>query len=84
MRRSLTLAAATLALAAAPGCSVLFGSVNRTFAEANKGFADVVLPEYRLYLDGDATLDADSKRIRKSSADEWDALIADALKPKEK
>jgi hypothetical protein len=79
MHRRLTALAAFVALAILPGCSLFYGSVNCTFAEGNKAYADTVLPEYKAYIDADPNLDAESKSIRKETADKWVKLIDDAL-----
>jgi len=83
MNHRLLALAAFAALAFAPGCSLFYGSVNQTFAEGNKGYADLVLPEYKAYIDADPNLDDDSKEIRKGTADKWVRLIDDALVPAE-
>lgn len=79
MRRAFTAFAALIALAVLPGCSLFYGSVNCTFANGNKGYANLVLPEYKAYIDADPNLDADSKQTRKDTADKWARLIDDAV-----
>lgn len=83
MRRFVLTAALLALVGASAGCSILFGSVNRNFAEASKAYAEVVFPEYDAYLDGDATLSANDRRIRKDTIAGWRALI-DAALQKEK
>ncbi len=78
MRRLVYLTVA-LTLLVGSGCTTLFGSVNKEFAEASTGYADVVLPEYEAYLDADGSLSEDDRRIRKNSAKGWRELIDDAL-----
>ena len=79
MRRLVCLTILALTLTVGSGCSLLFGSVNQEFAEASKGFADQVLPEYENYLDADTSLSEDDRRIRRNSAKGWRELIDDAL-----
>lgn len=65
-------------LATMSGCSWLLGTVDADFASSSATFAKEVLPEYKAYVDADASLDADDKRIRTGTADRWQALIDDA------
>jgi len=65
------------------GCSWFYGSVNKDFAEASKGYADVVFPEYEAYIDADPNLNSEDKDIRKGTPAKWRKLIADALAKEE-
>ena len=79
MTRLVRVCTVVLALSVLSGCSWLFGSVDRDFAESSKTNADLIFPAYKDYLDADTSLDEDSRRIRKGTADEWMALIDEAL-----
>ncbi len=83
MTRLVRLSIVVLALSVLPGCSWLFGSVDRDFAESSKTNADLILPAYKDYLDADTSLDEDTVRIRKGTADLWMELIDESLADKE-
>lgn len=83
MRRFVLFIALAAAATTMSGCSWLFGSVNRDFAEASKKNADVVFPEYEAYLDADTRLDSDTKNLRKDTVRRWRVLIEEALDQEE-
>jgi hypothetical protein len=83
MRRLVLSVALVVAAMSMGGCSWLFGSVNRDFAEASKKNADVIFPEYEAYIDGDERLDSDTKELRKQTPKRWMKLIDDALAQEE-
>lgn len=55
------------------GCSLSLWPA-KTAARANHANLKLIVPAYKKYLDKDADLSADSKKIRKRSADEALAL----------
>ncbi|MBI2933234.1 MAG: hypothetical protein HYY16_16435 [Planctomycetes bacterium] len=71
MRKAFVIA--WLALGLSVGCST-----NGGFVQAVDGYAQVVLPEYRRYVQADPKLDEDSRRIRLQTADRFQQLIEEA------
>jgi len=55
-------------------------SVNKQFVGAVDGYSQVILPEYKSYIQKDSTLSQDTKRIRTQSADKFQALVDHAKK----
>jgi len=58
---------------------ILGCSLNSEFVKAVEGYANVVLPEYRTYIEKDTNLDDNTKRIRIQTADKFQELIDDAV-----
>ena len=55
-------------------------SVNKQFVKAVDGYTQVILPEYKTYIERDSILSMDTKRIRTQSADKFQALLDEAKK----
>jgi len=53
---------------------------NKPFVKATHGNMKVILPKHKFYIDNDATLDADSKALRKKTCDEYWAMVEKAMK----
>jgi len=60
------------------GCASM--DAKKKFAEGAAGYTKTILPEYKGYIDQDANLDQDSKRIRKQTADEFQMYIEKGMK----
>jgi len=58
------------------GCS----SLDRAFVRSVNGYANVILPEYREYIQKDSSLSDDTRRIRTQTADKFRQLIDEAVK----
>lgn len=57
---------------------VLVLSVNyldRTFVQGVESYTNLIIPEYKRYVEQDLKLSPDTKRIRKQSADKLQELI---------
>lgn len=59
-------------------------SLNRSFVRSVKVYTDVILPEYKVYINNDSTLREDSKKIRIRTAEKFEGLINDALRESDK
>jgi len=57
-----------------PGC---FAS-QKLFVGAVDGYTKVILPEYKVYVTQDTTLDKDTKRIRIQTVDKFQELVDEA------
>lgn len=66
----LGLALATMFVA---GCAI-----NTAFVHTMKFSADLILPEYKAYVEQDPNLDEASKKARIAAADEWQKTIDEA------
>ena len=55
-------------------------SIDDEFVLQADRYTSTIMPDYKLYLDADITLDADTKRIRKQTADSFLMLIEEAKK----
>lgn len=60
------------------GCASM--NAKKQFAGGANGYAKQILPEYKEYIDKDAELDSDSKRIRKKTADDFQSYIDEGIK----
>lgn len=62
-------------------CVVLFTgcSLNKAFVKSVNDYTVTILPEYKEYIENDPNLDKDTKRIRKQTADKFQALVNDAM-----
>lgn len=60
------------------GCASM--NAKRQFAVGANKYAKQILPEYKSYIDKDAELDDDSKRIRKKTADDFQFYIEEGIK----
>ena len=67
-------------LPAITGCSLFSSGVDEDFKRASRKYADYTSPMLRGYIDADASLDLDSKRIRKQPIDEYEDLLKEAEK----
>lgn len=64
---------------------IFFGcSLNKNFVKSVKVYTDVILPEYKVYINNDTTLREDSKKIRIRTAEKFEGLINDALRESER
>jgi outer membrane biogenesis lipoprotein LolB len=62
-------------------CALLAGcSLNMQFVNAVDGYTGVLLPEYKIYISKDSTLNDDTKRIRTQTADKFQELVNEAKK----
>lgn len=77
MGKMLVVTGAVIALV---GCAGL----NKQFVAGIDGYAQVILPEYRAYVDKDTSLSPSTKKIRVESADGMRALIDEAQKASDK
>lgn len=55
-------------------------TLNQAFVKSVSDYTDTILPEYREYVESDTTLSDDTRRIRKQTADKFQALVDDAMK----
>lgn len=56
------------------------GCLNKQFVKAVDGYTQVILPEYKAYVDGDKTITDETKRIRKQTAEKLQDLVDEASK----
>lgn len=54
-------------------------TLNQAFVKSISDYTDTILPEYKEYIEKDTTLTEDTKRIRKQTADKFQALVNDAM-----
>lgn len=59
-----------------PGC----GSIAKEYVAADRQTYEAVAPEYRKYVEADAGLDDDAKKLRLATLDSWDYRIGQAEK----
>lgn len=52
--------------------------LDRVFVQGIESYTDVIIPEYKRYVEQDLRLSPDTKRIRKQSADKLQELIDEA------
>lgn len=55
-------------------------SLDKQFAKSVNDLTQTILPEYKEYIENDSTLNKDSKRIRKQSADKLEEILDEAMK----
>ncbi len=77
MRKVLIVCIVSLLLVS-QGCAYFSANVQEDFVLAMKENAELILPEYKKYLK-QSKLDSNTQRIRTQTADEWMALIDEAL-----
>lgn len=65
-----------VAVAMLPGC----GSIAKSYVEADEATMNAVSPEFRKYVEADASLSEEDKALRYATLDSWSYRIAEAKK----